>query len=113
MPKPAMDFTAARKLLAGPLRFGDPDLIAARELIETLEACKAAIRACTHDPEEQECGDCDGEGECSHCHAACETCDGTGKDPDCDDPCDCLSGFEYFVLQQAKHEIKTKGRKAA
>lgn len=107
------NFAAARALLAGPLKFGDPDMIAARQLIETLEDCKTAIRKCPHDPKDQDCEDCDGEGECSHCGAECETCLGTGKNEDCEDPCDCLDGFENLVIEQAKREVKTKSKKAA
>jgi RecJ-like exonuclease len=65
-----MTVADARKLIAaGPLKFGDPEQIAAVDLIARADAVKG---------ETVECEQCNGDGECLHCGAECTECEGQG-----------------------------------
>lgn len=58
-------FAEARALLAGPLKFGDPELLTAVALIESAKALAEKLKTCNHEFHETEtCDDgqeCDGE----------------------------------------------------
>jgi len=75
---------SARIVLRAPFTFGDPDQIAAGDLIEKYERALAAIRE--FGPVEDQCSECGGDGawtcscacgEISH-QKTCDTCGGCG-----------------------------------
>ncbi|MGD0869105.1 MAG: hypothetical protein ABSB88_06110 [Bryobacteraceae bacterium] len=98
-----MDLKAARKALAGPLRFGDPAQIAAVDFIARAESCLDAINKCPHGS--GECEECEGAGECPHCGHECDECDGTGVVSDCS--CiDAFSGDDFNAAMEIDREKK-------
>ena len=103
-----MTLTAARKTLARPLVFGDPDQIKAVNFIGRAQECLEALESCPHlgacghcnGKGEIECSECDGTGECSKCGVECQECNGHRK-TECEDcngrgkgrECHCLDAF--------------------
>jgi hypothetical protein len=90
-----MDLLSARKMLSGPLKFGDPEQIKAVQFIFLAESCLEAIKACTHGS--GECAECDGDGTCPHCSRECDECEGTGIYTECS----CLDEFDGDAMTAA------------
>lgn len=85
-------FTEARRVLSGPLKFGDPDQIRARGLIEQAEVLAGVIRLCQHHKFTVmiRCDECQGEG-CVECREI-GTVSGL---------CSCLSGHDSDLIWEA------------
>lgn len=94
---------AARSALrTGPLRFGDPTLIAARDFLNDLAAARRIVGECECDL----CPLCSGRGWWPRVNALCGDCGGTGTDW----RCRCFAGLNDYAVSHARREMLARLR---
>ena len=110
-----MTLVQALTAIKGKLVFGDPLQIAAVRLLEAVEACAAAIKACPHDC--KPCERCKGTGyiececiDCGNTHEAdCPECDG-----DTFEQCsECAKPYPSEIVTAAIEWAERQRRRAA
>lgn len=98
--------SSAIKILSGLLKFGNTEQIEAANFLGRIEECRDAIGSCValgHRPNDIECSDCNGSGECHHCGQECPECDGSGKEDVA--TCECLKAFTSLEVSAAEWEF--------